>query len=286
MAKNLRAVLLISCPDQPGLVAAVSDFVFRNGGNILHADQHTDRELGIFIQRVEWQMDNFAVPAEEVASFFQPLADRFGMTWHLFFSDQRPRLALFVSQLSHCLYELLVRWRQDDLGADIPLIISNHESLRPIADEFVIPFAHYPITPATKSSQESKIIDRLELDRIDMVVLARYMQIVGNGILQRYPAGVINIHHSFLPAFAGARPYHQAYQRGVKIIGATAHYATEVLDEGPIIEQDVVRISHRDSVQDLVRKGADLEKLVLARAVQLHLNHQVIVYGNKTVVFQ
>jgi formyltetrahydrofolate deformylase len=286
MPGKRTAVLLISCPDQPGLVATVSDFVYRNGGNILHADQHTDREEAIFLQRVEWEMDGFALPRQEVAAAFQPIAERFGMSWQLHFSEDVARLAIFVSQLPHCLYDLLVRWRLGDLQADVPLIVSNHETLRAVADEFGVPFETYPITRETKARQEERILQRLSEERADLVVLARYMQIVGGGILGAYADRIINIHHSFLPAFAGARPYHQAHERGVKIIGATAHYATPDLDEGPIIEQDVARISHRDSVQDLIRKGADLEKVVLARAVDLHLNHRVIVYRNKTVVFQ
>jgi formyltetrahydrofolate deformylase len=285
VAPKLTAVLRISCADQPGLVAAVSDFVFRNGGNIIHADQHTDREEGIFLQRVEWDMKGFAAPRADVAALFDPIARRFDMTWSLHFSDQVPRLAIFVSTLSHCLYDLLGRWRSGDLNADIPLIVSNHEDLRPIAEQYGVPFAIFPITPETKVAQEAATMRRLQDEGIDLVVLARYMQIVGPDLIEAYRDRMINIHHSFLPAFAGARPYHKAHERGVKIIGATAHYATQDLDEGPIIEQDVVRISHRDAIPDLVRKGADLEKIVLARALNLHLNHRVIVYRNKTVVF-
>jgi formyltetrahydrofolate deformylase len=282
---RLTATLLISCPDQRGLVATVSDFVFRNGGNILHADQHTDREQGVFLQRVEWEMEGFGVPRERFGEAFAPVADRFGMSWSLHYSDEVPRIAIFVSQLSHCLYDLLARWRSGDLRVEIPLIVSNHETLRPIAEQYGVPFEQFEITRETKAAEEQRIMQRLAEERIDLVVLARYMQIVGAPMVDAYRNRIINIHHSFLPAFAGARPYHQAYDRGVKIIGATAHYATLDLDEGPIIDQDVVRISHRDSVQDLVRKGADLEKIVLARALSLHLSHRVIVYGNKTVVF-
>jgi formyltetrahydrofolate deformylase len=285
MPPRITAVLLISCPDQRGLVATVSDFIYRNGGNILHADQHTDREEGIFLQRVEWDMAGFAVPREGFAGAFRPVAERFGMSWSLHFSDEKPRMAIFVSTLAHCLYDILGRWRSGDLRAEIPLIVSNHETLRPIADLYGVPFEVYPITKETKTAQEEKILQRLRDENIDLVVLARYMQVLGEPVIRAYENRVINIHHSFLPAFAGARPYHQAYERGVKIIGATAHYATLALDEGPIIEQDVTRISHRDSVQDLVRKGADLEKIVLARALALHLSHKVIVYKNKTVVF-
>jgi formyltetrahydrofolate deformylase len=231
-------------------------------------------------------MDGFAIPRDGLAAAFQPLAERFGMDWRLHFSDETPRIAIFVSQLPHCLYDLLVRWRLGEFQAQVPLIVSNHDTLRHVADDFSIRFETYQITRETKPAQEALIQRRLEQERIDLVILARYMQIVGEDLVNAYADRMINIHHSFLPAFAGARPYHQAYERGVKIIGATAHYATRQLDEGPIIEQDIVRISHRDSVDDLVRKGADLEKLVLARAVQLHLQHRIIVYKNKTAVFQ
>jgi formyltetrahydrofolate deformylase len=285
MAGPRTATLLIACPDQRGLVAAVSDFVYRHGGNILHADQHTDREEGVFLQRVEWEMKGFDVEPEGVDAAFRPLAERFGMAWSLHFSNEVPRVAIFVSQLPHCLYDLLARWRMGEYRANVSLIISNHETLRDVALGFGVPFECYEINRENKVEQEARIQERLEASGIDLVVLARYMQIVGQPLIARYSNRIINIHHSFLPAFAGARPYHQAYERGVKIIGATAHYATVQLDEGPIIEQDVVRISHRDSVADLVRKGSDLEKVVLARAVQLHLSHRVIVYKNKTVVF-
>ncbi|HXH21503.1 MAG TPA: formyltetrahydrofolate deformylase [Dehalococcoidia bacterium] len=285
MAPRLTAVLLITCPDQPGLVATVSDFVYRHGGNILHADQHTDREEGVFLQRVEWEMRGFDLPREAIDAEFAPIARRFGMEWRLHFSDEVPRVAVFVSQLPHCLYDLLARWRMGEYQADFSLVVSNHETLRPVAESFGVPFEAYTLTKETKAAQERLILKRLQEERIDLVVLARYMQIVGPGIIGSYADRIINIHHSFLPAFAGARPYHQAHQRGVKIIGATAHYATEELDQGPIIEQDVVRISHRDSVADLVRKGSDLEKVVLARAVKLHLDRRVIVYRNKTAVF-
>lgn len=282
---RLTAVLRITCPDRPGLVAAVSDFVYRNGGNILHADQHTDREEGVFLQRVEWDMAGFSVGRERFGEAFAPLAERFDMSWSVHFSDEAPRIAIFVSQLSHCLYDLLGRWRGGDMRAEIPLIVSNHDSLAPVAEQFGVPFEAYPMSKDTRAAQEERILRRLEEERIDLVVLARYMQVLGAPIVEAYRDRVINIHHSFLPAFAGARPYHQAHERGVKIIGATAHYATVELDEGPIIEQDVARISHRDSIADLVAKGADLEKIVLARALTLHLNHRVIVYKNKTVVF-
>ena len=289
----VTAVLLLSCRDQKGLVAAVSDFLYRNNGNIIHADQHTDPstslraglEEGVFLQRVEWELADFAVPREGIAEAFAPIAQRFGMTWSLHFSDHTPRVAVFVSSLPHCMYDLLARWRMGEFRAEVPLVISNHPDLRAIAEGFGVAYHAFDIAPETKAIQEERIMELLEVLRIDLIVLARYMQVLGDEFVNRYRHRIINIHHSFLPAFAGARPYHQAHERGVKIIGATAHYVTPELDQGPIIEQDVVRVSHRDSVEDLVRKGRDLEKVVLARAVDLHLRNRIVVYGNKTVVF-
>jgi formyltetrahydrofolate deformylase len=285
MGDDVTAVLLIACRDQKGLVAAVSDFLYRHNGNIVHADQHTDLEEGMFLQRVEWELRDFAVPRPEIASAFQPVAERFDMTWSVRFSDYVPRVALFVSKLPHCIYDLLGRWRLGELRAEIPAVFSNHEDARPIAEAFGVAYRHVPISPETKAAQEEEIAAELEREHVDMIVLARYMQVLGDALVRRYPNRIINIHHSFLPAFAGARPYHQAHERGVKIIGATAHYVTRELDQGPIIDQDVARVSHRDTVEDLVRKGRDLEKLVLGRAVDLHLRNRVVVYGNKTVVF-
>ncbi len=281
----VTATLLISCRDQKGLVASVSDFLYRNEGNIIHADQHTDQEEAIFVQRVEWELDGFEIAREGIAEAFRPLAEAFEMDWSLRFSDEVPRIALFVSKLPHCLYDLLARWRLGELKAVIPAVVSNHEEHRAIAASFGVAYRRFEITPDMKEEQESRIAAWLEEERIDVIVLARYMQILGEGLIARYPNRIINIHHSFLPAFAGARPYHHAYERGVKIIGATAHYVTAELDQGPIIDQDVARVSHRDSVDDLVRKGRDLEKVVLARAVDLHLRNRIVVYGNKTVVF-
>jgi formyltetrahydrofolate deformylase len=285
MAEPVTAVLLLSCPDQRGLVAAVSDFLFRHAGNIVHADQHTDRERGMFVQRVEWELAGFDIARADIAEAFRPLAERFAMQWTLRFSDDVPRMALLVSKLPHCLYDLLARWRMGELRAEIPLIISNHEDARPIAEQFAVDFHCLPISAASKAEQEAAAVEIIDRAGIDLIVLARYMQILSGSFVARYPHRIINIHHSFLPAFAGARPYHQAHERGVKIIGATAHYATAELDQGPIIEQDVARVSHRDSVDDLVRKGRDLEKVVLARAVDLHLGHRIVVVGNKTVIF-
>ncbi|KPK22260.1 MAG: formyltetrahydrofolate deformylase [Dehalococcoidia bacterium SM23_28_1] len=279
------AVLLLSCQDQKGLVAATSDFIYRNNGNIAHADQHVDVEAGLFLQRVEWELADFRIPRAEVADAFRPIAERFGMQWELHFSDYVPRMAILVSKLEHCLYDLLLRQRMREFEAEIPLVISNHADLQQFVEAFGPQYHFYPITKETKAAQEKKQIELLEEERIDLVVLARYMQILGGEFVRRFRNRIINIHHSFLPAFPGGRPYHQAYERGVKIIGATSHYASEELDQGPIIEQDVVRVSHRDSVQDLIRKGKDLEKVVLARAVSLHLAHRILVYGNKTVVF-
>jgi formyltetrahydrofolate deformylase len=279
------AVLLLSCPDQRGLVAAVSDFLYRHHGNIVHADQHTDRERGLFVQRVEWELAGFDIARDDIAAAFRPLAERFAMDWSLRFSDHVPRLALMVSKLPHCLYDLLARWRMGELRADVPIIIGNHDDARPIAEQFGVAYHHLPVDPSEKSAQERRAIELIDAAGADLVVLARYMQILSADFIAHYPSRIINIHHSFLPAFAGARPYHQAHARGVKIIGATAHYATAELDQGPIIEQDVARVSHRDTVADLVKKGRDLEKVVLARAVDLHLANRIVVLGNKTVIF-
>ena len=281
------AVLLLSCPDQQGLVASVSDFLYRHGGNIVHADQHTDREQGRFLQRVEFELGGFDIPAPRIADEFRPLAERFGMDWKLVFSGRTPRVVLLVSKLPHCLYDLLARWRMGEIEADIPLVASNHDDARSIAASFGVRFEHVPVAPGDegRAAQETRLAALCDEVGADLVVLARYMQILSAGFIARFPSRIINIHHSFLPAFAGARPYHKAHERGVKIIGATAHYATADLDQGPIIDQDVVRVSHRDAVGDLVRKGRDLEKTVLARAVDLHLRNRVVVVGNKTVIF-
>jgi formyltetrahydrofolate deformylase len=276
---GVTATLLLSCPDAKGVVAGVSDLIFRNGGNIIHADQHTDREQGVFLQRVEWELDGFAVPRHEIARAFQPLADRFRMTWELHFSDAVPRLAILVSKQPHCMVDLLVRRSMGDFVAEVPLIVSNHPDHEATARSWG---ARYVCLPDPSSD---RILAELEAERIDVVVLARYMRILHGAILGRFEHRIINIHHSFLPAFVGARPYHQAHARGVKVVGATAHYVTAELDQGPIIEQDVVRVSHRDTVPELVRKGRDLEKRVLGSAVTMHLRNRVLVYGSKTVVF-
>lgn len=278
------ATLLISCPDQKGLVAKLANFVYANGGNIIHADQHTDFEAKLFLSRIEWQLDGFNLPREVIAPAFEAIAKPLGANWQLHFSDTLPRIALWVTKQDHCLLDLLWRRQAKEIAADIGLIISNHSQLQPIAEQFGINFYHVPITKETKLEQEAKQLDLLKKYGIDLVVLAKYMQVLTSDFVAKFP-NIINIHHSFLPAFAGANPYERAYDRGVKIIGATAHYVTADLDEGPIIEQDVVRVSHRDSVADLIRKGKDLERVVLARAVRLHLQNRVLVYRNRTVVF-
>ncbi|QQR91695.1 MAG: formyltetrahydrofolate deformylase [Myxococcales bacterium] len=285
MQKGTTATLLISCADQPGLVAAVSEFVFKHGGSILSADQHTDQREGMFLQRVEWGLGGFALDRGAIAHEFSKVASRFGMQWKLRFSDQRLKVAVLVSKQSHCLYDLLARWRAGELHADIKIVLSNHPDLANVARCFGLPFEHYPVDAENKAAQEQKLLDVLNAHQIDLVVLARYMQILSDDFVARFPKRIINIHHSFLPAFAGAKPYHRAHARGVKLIGATAHYVTADLDEGPIIAQDVTRITHRDAVDDLIAKGKDLEKIVLSRAVGWHLGARVIVYGNRTVVF-
>ncbi|WAL60317.1 formyltetrahydrofolate deformylase [Thermocoleostomius sinensis] len=278
------ATLLISCPDQRGLVAKFANFIYSNGGNIIHADQHTDASAGLFLTRIEWELAGFNLPRDIIAPAFGAIAQPLQANWQLHFSDRVPRIAIWVSRQDHCLFDLIWRQRSKELNAEIPLIISNHPQLQSIADQFSIDYHYLPITPDTKPAQEAKQLDLLRQYNIDLVVLAKYMQVLSSKFIAQFPT-LINIHHSFLPAFPGANPYHRAFDRGVKIIGATAHYVTQDLDEGPIIEQDVVRVSHRDQVEDLIRQGKDLERVVLARAVRLHLQNRVLVYGNRTVVF-
>ncbi|MBD2105988.1 formyltetrahydrofolate deformylase [Nodosilinea sp. FACHB-13] len=278
------AILLFSCPDQKGLVAKIANFIYANGGNILHADQHRDPEAGLFLSRLEWELEGFNLPREIIGPAFAAIAQPLGATWQLHFSDAVPRLSIWVSHQDHCLLDLLWRHKAGEFKAEIPLIISNHPHLKPVADQFGIAFEHLPMTKDTKAEQEQRQLELLKEYNIDLVVLAKYMQVLSSDFLNQYDR-VINIHHSFLPAFMGANPYQRAFQRGVKIIGATAHYVTSDLDEGPIIEQDVVRISHRDDVKELIRKGKDVERIVLARAVRLHLQNRTLVYGNRTVVF-
>ncbi|BAY47768.1 formyltetrahydrofolate deformylase [Scytonema sp. HK-05] len=279
------ATLLISCPDQRGLVAKIANFIYANGGNIIHADQHTDFAAGLFLTRIEWQLDEFNLPRDLIAPAFNAIAQPLQAKWELHFSDTVRRIAIWVSRQDHCLFDLIWRQRAKEFTADIPLIISNHPDLKVVAEQFGIEYYHVPITKENKDEQEAKQLELLQQYKIDLVVLAKYMQILSGEFIAKFPQ-VINIHHSFLPAFVGANPYHKAFERGVKIIGATSHYVTDNLDAGPIIEQDVVRVSHRDEVEDLIRKGKDLERVVLARAVRLHLQNRVLVYGNRTVVFE
>jgi formyltetrahydrofolate deformylase len=279
------AVLLISCPDCKGLVATVSDFIYRHGGNILHTDEHTDAESAWFLMRVEFDPSDFDIPLGDVARQFAPIAQKFDMQWRLAQPGERKKMAIMVSKYDHCLVDLLYRHKIGELNCDIPLIISNHADNQPIADFYQIPFYVVPVSKDLKREAEQRQIALIRQHDIDFTVLARYMQVLSNEFVAMFPHGIINIHHSFLPAFIGAKPYHQAFQRGVKLIGATGHYVTEVLDDGPIIEQDVVRISHRDSVEDLIQKGRDLEKVVLSRGVRWHIDNRVLLYGNKTVVF-
>jgi formyltetrahydrofolate deformylase len=281
------ATLLISAPDQKGLVARIADWLFGLGGNILHADQHTNSTLGLFLMRVEWELEGFELPRAEISSAFAPLALAIQAQWQLHFSDTVRRIAIFVTKQDHCLYDLVLRQRSQEFLATISLVIGNHPDLEAVAHSFGINYHYLPITAETKLAQEAQQLALLQQYQIDLVILAKYMQVLSPSFLASF-SQVINIHHSFLPAFAGANPYHRAYQRGVKIIGATAHYVTEDLDEGPIIEQDVIRVSHRDAVADLIRKGKDLERIVLARAVRLHLENRVLVYGKsgaRTVIF-
>jgi formyltetrahydrofolate deformylase len=280
-----RAILLLSCPDRKGLVARLSAFISDRGGNIISLHEHVDTIEKTFFFRVVWDITDFAVPRERIESAFAPLAEELGATWKIHFTGRRLRIAVFVSRYEHCLQELLWRQRLAEYPVEIPLIISNHPDLKPMADYHGIPFYVFPITPENKEEQESKEQELLTENHIDTVVLARYMQILSGKFIELYPGQIINIHHSFLPAFMGGNPYKQAYERGVKIIGATSHYVTEDLDEGPIIEQDIVRISHRDTTEDLIRKGRDLERIVLARAVHYHAEHRVLLNGRKTIVF-
>ena len=279
------AILLISCPDRAGIVAALSAFLFENRGNIVDIDQHVDQDESVFFMRVEWELEGFAIPRGEIASSFSALAERFEMAWELHFSDVMPRVALFVTKDNHCFYDLLSRHESGELRMDIPLIVSNREDLKPVAQRFGIPFRHVPITRENKESQERMEISMLRDEGIDLVILARYMQILSPLMTEAFPNRIINIHHSFLPAFPGARPYHSAHKRGVKLVGATSHYVTEDLDEGPIIAQGVTPVSHSDSVQDFIRKGRALEQTVLSRAVWLHLNRRTLVHANRTIVF-
>ena len=280
------AKLLLHCPDKPGILAEVTDFITVNKGNIIYLDQYVDDVENIFFTRIEWQLKDFLVPQEKIEDYFATLyAQKYEMNFRLYFSDTKPRMAIFVSKMSHCLFDLLARYTAGEWNVEIPLIISNHPDLQHVAERFGIPFHLFPITKETKEEQEKKEMELLAKHKITFIVLARYMQVISEQMINAYPNRIINIHHSFLPAFVGAKPYHAAFERGVKIIGATSHYVTTELDAGPIIEQDVVRITHKDTVQDLVNKGKDLEKIVLSRAVQKHIERKVLAYKNKTVIF-
>ncbi|NAY90311.1 formyltetrahydrofolate deformylase [Muricauda sp. JGD-17] len=281
----MKLTILIHCPDQSGIIRAVTTFIYEQDGNVVYLDQHVDKQAGVFFMRLECEfeleqsLDNFS------REFEKKLAFNFQMDWDIYSDDYRPRMALFVSKYKHCLYDLLTRHSAGELQVDIPIVLSNHPDLEPIANQFAIPYYHIPVTKETKEGAEEKQLQLLKEHQVDFIVLARYMQIVSPTIINAFPQKIINIHHSFLPAFAGAKPYHAAFERGVKIIGATSHYVTEELDAGPIIEQDVARVSHSHSIQDLIAKGRDLERLVLSRAVHFHVARKTIVYNNKTVVF-
>jgi formyltetrahydrofolate deformylase len=279
------ATLLITCPDRKGLVAAIADFLAKHNGNIIHSDQHQDHAQGLFLMRIEWDLEGFAMEPAEIPGAFGPLARSLSMSWRVALSTDRPRVAIFASKYDHCLADLLYRHRTGELPCEIPLIISNHPDHARWAEAQGIPYHVIPVTADRKAEAEARQRALLEEHRVDLIVLARYMQVLSSQFTAAYPGRIINIHHSFLPAFLGAKPYLRAFERGVKLIGATAHYVTQDLDDGPIIEQDVIRISHRDGVDDLVAKGRDLERIVLSRAVKWHLENRVIVYGNKTVVF-
>jgi len=284
--RDVNAVLLLSCADSKGLVAKISDFIFRHNGNIVHADQHTSKAEKMFFMRVEWELNGFALDREDIPKEFAPLARQYKMKCDLHFTDYLPRVAIFVSKHLHCLHDLILRRDMGELAADVVAVISNHDDAREVTEQFGLEYFHFPITEKNKTQQEAKELKLLREKKIDLVVLARYMQILSGNFLKDYPSRIINIHHSFLPAFAGRNPYQQAYDRGVKIIGATGHYVTEHLDEGPIIAQDVVKISHRDAVSDIQRKSKDLERIVLARALRLHLENRILVHGSKTIVFE
>lgn len=283
---NDSAILLIHCPDTKGIVASVTEFIYKNNGNIKYLEQYVDSPNATFFMRIEWSLDNFSISKKKIGENFGTLLGvRFDMKWRLYFSSDVPRMAIFVSRLPHCLYDILSRWKSGELAVEIPLIISNHEDLQRVAKQFDIDYHQFEITSQNKKVQEENQLKLLEKHKIDFIVLARYMQILTGDFIEKYPNRVINIHHSFLPAFPGAKPYHSAHERGVKVIGATSHYVTSELDVGPIIEQDVTRVSHTDSVDDMVRKGRDLEKIVLSRAIWLHVQRKTLVYDNRTIVF-
>lgn len=282
------ATLLLHCPDQKGIISEITKFITDNQGNILYLDQYVDKQDGMFFMRIEWELAAFIIPRDKILEYIKTLyAQRYDMKCSLYFNDIRPRMAIFVSKMSHCLYDLLARYKAGEWEVDIPCIISNHEDLRYVAEQFDIPYYVWSINKdhSNKAEVEQAEAELLKKEKITFIVLARYMQIISDDMVKAYPNHIINIHHSFLPAFIGARPYHQAWERGVKIIGATSHYVTAELDAGPIIEQDVVRISHKDTPESLVKKGRDLEKIVLSRAVTKHIERKILTYHNKTIIF-
>lgn len=280
------AVLRMHCPDRPGIIAVLTEFINSNGGNILYLDQYVDRVNSILFMRIEWDLDGFLIPHDKIKEYFATLyAARYDITYRLSFTSHRQRMSIFVSKMSHCLYDLLARYTAGEWDVEIPLIVSNHPDLAVVGKQFDIPFEVIPVTRDNKAEMEQREFELLDRYGIDFIVLARYMQVLSEDFISRYPGRIINIHHSFLPAFIGARPYHQAFERGVKLIGATSHYVTTELDAGPIIEQDITRITHRDTVEDLVKKGRDLEKIVLSRAVEKHIQRKLLTYNNKTIVF-
>lgn len=282
------AILLLHCPDEQGIISEVTKFITDNQGNIVYLDQYVDREDGMFFMRIEWELKNFTIPREKIYEYIDTLySQRYSMTFNLYFNDERPRMAIFVSKMSHCLYDLLARYKAGEWNVDIPCIVSNHEDLRYVAEQFNIPYYVWSIKKdhSNKEEVEKAEMELLKKEKVTFIVLARYMQIITDDMISAYPHKIINIHHSFLPAFIGAKPYHQAWERGVKIIGATSHYVTADLDAGPIIEQDVTRITHKDTPESLVLKGKDLEKIVLSRAVTKHIERKILTYNNKTIIF-
>ncbi|MFC3531072.1 formyltetrahydrofolate deformylase [Vogesella facilis] len=285
MSNKHSATLLISCPDSQGLVAAIANFLLTYNANIQHADQHQDPVEGLFLMRVQWDLQGFSLPMDNFSAAFAPIAEKYNMQWEVSLSVRKPRMAIFVSKYEHCLVDLLHRWSIGELDCDIPLIISNHDDCRRLAEFHGIPYHVISVNKDNKAQAEAEQWELLQAAEVDLIVLARYMQVLSHKFVERYPHRVINIHHSFLPAFDGAKPYHRAFARGVKLIGATSHYVTEILDDGPIIEQEVMRISHRDDVEDLIQKGRDLERVVLSRAVRWHLENRILAYNNKTVIF-
>ncbi len=285
-SSTASAILLIHCPDNKGIVSTVSEFIFKNNGNITYLDQHVDTHLKVFFMRIEWELDDFVIPDDKIGEYFDILiARKYDMKWQLHFSHELPRMAIFVSKMPHCLYDILSRWKSKEIEVDIPLVVSNHQDLEPVVQQFGIDFYHFDINQHNKQEQEQAQLQLLAEHNVEFIVLARYMQILTDDFIQQYRNKIINIHHSFLPAFPGAKPYHSAFERGVKVIGATSHYVTADLDAGPIIAQDIIRVSHADSIDDLVRKGRDLEKVILSRSIWHHLQRQILVYQNRTIVF-